>query len=206
MLLSTLVAAASLSFGAMTRVAIVPLTPRDSNTLTTAWTVVPRVRSLDPVLARILKDGSERSATMRHLMDVIEKSDVIVYVSFQLTLSNKVEGGLHFVNAAGGQRYLRVVVTPGLSSQETLVVLAHELQHAVEVAQAAWVRSGESMVALYRRIGHVANSRRYETDEAQQIAFAVRDEMGAKTARDRPPCRTPSVPTHVLPCVSPRRP
>lgn len=191
MLLSILVTVASFNLGGMTRVALVPLTAPYATTSTTdIRKALPRVRTLDRRLAEILRNSGVQSTTVRHLLEAIERSDVIVYVSVQLTLCNEVEGGLHFVNATGGQRYLRVVVRPGLSRRETSIVIAHELQHAVEVAGATWVRNPESMSALYRRIGRLANSRRYETYDAQQVSLAVRDEMSATAAADRRTCAT----------------
>jgi hypothetical protein len=76
-----------------------------------------------------------------------------------------------------------VVVRPRLSKDETAAALAHELQHAVVVSAASWVHDGASMLTLYRRIGRPVDSRRFETDRAQQIGRSVRLEIAANSIR-----------------------
>jgi hypothetical protein len=57
--------------------------------------------------------------------------------------------------------------------------LAHELQHAVEVARATDVRSAERFEAMYAALGTSANPRRYETAAAQDVGVRVRRELDA---------------------------
>jgi len=62
---------------------------------------------------------------------------------------------------------------------ERIAVLAHELQHVVEVAGAPDVVDPDSMRRFFRRIGYLVNStgNRYETRAAQQIEHRVRQEI-----------------------------
>jgi hypothetical protein len=59
-----------------------------------------------------------------------------------------------------------------------IAVIAHELQHAVEVAGDPGVVDDAGLVALYRRIGHnSAGGHSYDTDAARTAGHTVRDEL-----------------------------
>ena len=57
-------------------------------------------------------------------------------------------------------------------------LLAHELQHAVELADAPEVRDDEGVRQLYRRIGSASDPDHFETAAARRIERAVRMEVG----------------------------
>ena len=57
------------------------------------------------------------------------------------------------------------------------VLLGHELQHAIEVAQEAWVHDQATLTALYQRIGMHGGHHVYDTIAAQQVGRMVRREL-----------------------------
>jgi len=65
---------------------------------------------------------------------------------------------------------------PGLR-QDVLPALAHELQHAVEIAQAPEARDAQALEALMRRIGWCRGGRLFETGAALAIEARVRLEL-----------------------------
>src|SRR5918995_1411470 len=90
----------------------------------------------DPRLARLLADGYQRSDTLRHLMQQVEDSGWIVFVIAGPCPIKGVTGCLlHTVGVFDGQSYLRLLVQMQERHPDTvLVTVAHELQHALEVA------------------------------------------------------------------------
>jgi hypothetical protein len=88
--------------------------------------------------------------------------------------------------AATGQRYLRIDVRAPRPPMELLSTIAHELQHALEIAREPDVRSPDAMRMLYQRIGsHGANAHMYDTADARDAARRVRQELhSADQAQD----------------------
>lgn len=141
-----------------------------------------RVRTQDPRTRLALRDGVARSETLRALVDRIEASHVFVYVSVSPFIKASLSGQLTWMTQAGPYRYLRATLSADQTSDQLIASLAHELQHAVEVAGDDLVISEKTLVALYQRIGQpsraVANSG-WETIAAQQTGYRVRRELVA---------------------------
>jgi hypothetical protein len=137
-----------------------------------------RVRSPHARITTLLSDGVRRSATFADLVARIHDTDVIVYVEQTYGLPPDMSGRLLLQTVAGGQRYLRVQVRATLNGDQTIAVIAHELQHALEVAGDGQVVDDGGLVALYRRIGHVSHgSAGFDTDAANATGRRVRDEL-----------------------------
>ena len=64
-------------------------------------------------------------------------------------------------------------------------ILGHELQHAVEVADAEDVTSAEGLGRLYRRIGVGTGPGMYDTEAARQTGYEVRAEASHRTREMR---------------------
>jgi hypothetical protein len=153
----------------------------------------PRIRTLDASLAELLSTGYARSPTLRRIVDRLEEADVIVHVDVRRLDSPGIAGMLQFVTHAAGYRYLRVTIAAGLSPGAAIMMLGHELQHAVEVADDASVVDGATFGALYGRIGDGCQRRggviNYDTRAARDAGEQVLAEMhhaAARVAR-RPP-------------------
>ena len=134
-----------------------------------------RLRPADAKAASLLEIGLARSATFRRLADVIERSDLLVYVEARPLAS---PAQLQFVAAVSGCRHVRVSVRVPGRDADVVAWLAHELWHAVEIAGAAEVVDQPSLMRFYERIGYVsrANSTA-ETGKAQETWEQVLKEM-----------------------------
>jgi len=140
------------------------------------------VRTNEPRILRLLDLGRERSDTFRALVERLEKSDVIVYISPKQT--HAALGGFlsHRVIAAGPCRYLRVKVRMAGSDRLLLALIAHELQHVAEVAEHPDARDATSVAAMFEKIAvnnGCVESNCAETQAAIAIQLAVSGELGA---------------------------
>lgn len=139
-----------------------------------------RLRPQDPRLEQVLKDGAARSATFKALVDRIESSNVIVYLALNPVMKPSLSGMLTWMTRSGNYRYVRASISTDLTPNQMIATVAHELQHAVEVIEDESVIDENSLVALYKRIGHQnsnAAPARWETTAAQQAGFRVRREL-----------------------------
>ena len=146
--------------------------------------LLSRVRGVDRRARALLDEAVWRSGTFQQLVDAVADSDLIVYVS-RTPLDGTLRGALRFVGAgADGGRYLLIELNDGrggdldaLSDRlAAIATLAHELQHALEVADATSVRDLASFEAFY---GDVGTSRRdvVDTQAAQLVGEQVYFEM-----------------------------
>lgn len=145
----------------------------------------PRIRPQDQRLTDLLQAGMSRSATFRALVDRIEASNVIVYVSLSPLMKPSLAGKLTWMTRAGEFRYLRASINTELNADLMISTLAHELQHAVEVIEDERVIDQRSLVELYKRIGRPSSSAvpsGWETVAAQEAGSRVRRELVAASA------------------------
>lgn len=144
--------------------------------------IANRVRANDAASASLLGDALNRSLTVRGLAGKIQRSDVLV----MLALSNDrtVRGLTQFSTAQDGVRILVTRITTFLIQDERIAVLAHELQHACEIAAAPEVTSDAAVRQLFDRIGDRTSwvGDRYETAAAVDVERQVREELRVKLA------------------------
>ena len=112
----------------------------------------PPIRSTDRRLRSLLEDGVRNSPTLRALVARLHASDVVVYL--QCEGPNAPDGRLTFVTSAAGLRYV-VVRVARFPRPQQIAMMAHELQHAVEIADTPAIVDGESLEREYKRIGYV---------------------------------------------------
>lgn len=140
------------------------------------------VRSTEPKINALINAGLARSSTFRSLVETLDRSDVIVYVDQKLT-RNALGGYFpHNVVVAGGVRYLRIAIEIHGAERHLVSLLAHELQHAVEVAADPDVRDSESADKLFERLAiqfGCGSSTCSETQAAKDIEAAVIVELKA---------------------------
>jgi hypothetical protein len=126
----------------------------------------PPIRSTDRRLRALLNEGVRLSATLRALVARLHASDVVVYLECDGPAGP--DGRLTFLSSAGGYRYV-VVRMARLPRAQQIAIMAHELQHAVEIAETPSIVDGPSLAREYKRIGYV-NSR----SELPGVAFDTR--------------------------------
>ncbi|HEV3063361.1 MAG TPA: hypothetical protein VGY48_34265 [Vicinamibacterales bacterium] len=150
-----------------------------------------RVRSTDATILELLREGGERSATFRALVDAIDHSSGIVYVEFGYCAFGHLHGCmLPFIASTHGNRYLRVTVMPdqrGKNRDQLLAVIGHELRHALEVFEHPDVVDVATMEAMYQTIGTplTGGLKGYETSAARAAGDAVLSDL----LRQRRPSR-----------------
>jgi len=146
------------------------------------------VRPANKVMTALFEEGTNRSASFRGLLERIADAHGIVYVEFGHCAFGHLNGCLlPYVVPTTGGRYLRIVVTPDdtrVSHDRLIALIAHELQHALEVLAHPEVVDIDSMLAMYARIGRPLEGRAgYETSEAHRVEDAVLDELTARRPR-----------------------
>ena len=155
-----------------TALAVTPLT--ESAALDSPYR---HVRSQDRAVRHLLKRGFKYSYTFRDLMARLERSDVIVYIEYVPDLPASLDGRMMMLPTAHGQRYVRIQIALRGTPDEAVGTLGHELQHAIEVAEATGVRDQTAMTALYERIGLRGGVHVYDTLAAQEVGRTVRREL-----------------------------
>ena len=134
-------------------------------------------RPLDPLAAETLAHAIERSAITRTLIEHLESSNVIVHIVTAAQMEYGIGGTMRFVTSRGGYRYLRITLAAGLPLKHRSAILAHELQHAWEVARSPATHV-EAIRRLFENEGHRAGEY-YETRAAIEIERNVRMELTA---------------------------
>jgi hypothetical protein len=146
-----------------------------------------RVRTTDRQLRALMATAIERSPKFRSLIEKLNDSDVIVYLEAKI-IREWVGGYLvSRIVAEGEYRYLRIIVNPRGTDERLITVIAHELQHAIEIAATPAVGRSQTVEEWLAANGFLAGCHLgcYETMEAINIQETVRRELrSSRTARD----------------------
>jgi hypothetical protein len=140
-------------------------------------THVSRLRPTGAAERQLIDAGLAASPTFRALAHRLRYSDVIVYVEVRHDMPSNVGGSLRFMAQSATDRFLRVTINGYHSRLMQVALLGHELQHAVEVANATDVNSHNAMAALYRRIGVQVGRDAYDSEAARDAGYAIREEF-----------------------------
>lgn len=124
-----------------------------------------------------LSQGYRRSSTFASIVDRLDISDVIVYVSVVPHLSAPIRARSEMVATSLDTRYVRVEVAAAAQPVETIALVAHELRHALEIADARGVVDQATLERLYRRIGTASGPNMFETETAIDTEWQVRKEL-----------------------------
>ena len=147
----------------------------------------PRIRVLDPILKELFDHGVGQSPTFRGLIEKVEATPILVFVEADIRMPARIGARLSFVTSVNGLRYVRVHVDCTLSSRRQVALLAHELQHALEIGERADILDVEDMESLYEDIGFESldngSHKSFETEAAIAVQRAVDDEIGMRPAR-----------------------
>lgn len=137
------------------------------------------VRPLDRLADTAYVLGQRRSEQFRQLVAELDASDVIVHVVTTQEMPPGIVGTMRFVALIEGVRYVRVHLSSTLAPKLRAAMLAHELQHACELARSS-AASTESVRALYAAIGKAAwgLEHEFETAEAEEMGWTVWAELG----------------------------
>jgi hypothetical protein len=146
-----------------------------------------RIRALDPRAESLLWDALARSPTVERLLGQLCSTDVVVYVAVTPSpdgLLGTPRGTVNLISANADSRYLQVWVDAAQRPAARIAVLAHEIQHALEIGARADVRDIEGFRRMYERLGTASGPRgdrggvrRFETAMAVRIEAQVLAEL-----------------------------
>ena len=139
----------------------------------------PFLRTEDSRLAAALMRGRDESPTFRAIVNRLDASDLIVYVS-RGSLAGQTSASTQLLSWTGGYRYVRVTLELDPDTDVGIAMLGHELRHALELADAPWVRDDAAVLSLYREIGYASCARPtpcYDTQEAVDAGREVLIEL-----------------------------
>ena len=139
-------------------------------------TEAPRVRTDDPTLASLIRQATDRSSTFRRIVDAIQATDGVVYVS-RGRCGHYVRACLPFwMVVAGPNRVVQVILDDRLQGEQAMAAIAHELRHTLEVFDEPSVTTGSGMYFFYRR-DRSPQGEAFETQEAVDAGNAVLKEL-----------------------------
>ena len=155
---------------------------------TPAVSATPHLRPLTAEARAITNELLDGSATARELAEHLEQSDVIVYIRYGSFQTRTLEGRIGLlVSAPNYARFLVLELATGRSRLQQMVALAHELRHAVEIADAPTIIDARSLSAHYGIIGMsvIAESggEMFETRAACDAAAQARHDLTSRTVR-----------------------
>ena len=142
----------------------------------------PHVRVIDRDLKALLERGVTHSPTLNALVAEVEATPLLVFVECSFRLPSGLGARTNFVTSVGDTRFVRVAVDCSLTSRWQVSLLAHELQHALEIGRHPEVHNVDAMELLYESIGFPTvrdgATRHFETEAALAVQRAVNQELG----------------------------
>ena len=111
-----------------------------------------RVRSTERFMIALIREGYDRSLTFRELVDTLQRSNIIVLVQPAVCAGGRIRSCLTSVNGSAIERHIRISVDTRTSYNALIGTMAHELQHAVEIAEHPEVIDASGVLRLYRQI------------------------------------------------------
>ena len=164
------------------------LTVRVSDNALACEVALPdHIRILDCRLASAVADAAGRSTVLQNILDRVQRSDGLVYITAPPAVgaATHMLGGLsHDVTAAGPHRILRIFIA-GKPDDAAMVIVGHELRHALEVLELSTACSEAEVDALFDRIGWHTSGHAVETQAALDAGHAVERELRASKRRQR---------------------
>jgi hypothetical protein len=138
------------------------------------------VRPLGREAEHLLAEARRLSPTVRRLVAELEGSDLIVFVELRIPRSIRT-GQLAVLGTGVGVRYVKIEIYGVNCVRARTPWLAHELQHAVEIASAPEVTDDAGVIRLYERIGRPSKDGlcSFETKAAIDVRNQVLAELAS---------------------------
>lgn len=126
------------------------------------------VRTTDAYLRTLVQRAAVTSPSFSAILARLLGSDVIVYLRREGRMPPYLEGQVHFMGAAAGHRYVAIRVARNRTPRRHAAAIAHELQHAVEIAETPAIVDTETLAREFGRIGFktMPGARTYESGAA----------------------------------------
>ena len=146
--------------------------------LSAGWRDLIRLRSENPVIARLIAKADERSLTFHGLLEDIARTDGLVYVGTGQCGHGVRACMPHSIICSGSFRLLRILIDPrylDTDDAQLTGIIAHELQHAREILSDPTIRNAAAMFMFYKREAPARGA--FETAAAILIGDRVTGEM-----------------------------
>ena len=148
------------------------------------------VRATTRPLQTLIADTAEKSPAFRAMLNRLEASTVIVYVRTASFPTMTLDGRIAFLKVDAPMPSARLLVIE-LSCSRPIdaqtATLAHELRHALEIADAPWVVGAATLEQYYTQIGFRLDGsgwpKRFETSAAREAAARVTRELAGSGTR-----------------------
>jgi hypothetical protein len=141
---------------------------------------IARIRPVQKEAARLLAEGLAHSPTFRRLVERLERSRVIVYIELRPDMPIHRGGTLRFLARSTTDSFLKIHLNRAFTGKTLIALLGHELQHAVEVAEAGGIASVGELRALYQRLGERTGPDQFDTLAARKVGYVVRHELSLR--------------------------
>lgn len=129
----------------------------------------------------LMEELLANSVTARGLVERLNASDLLVYVRISRFADKKLSGRLGFLDSHDPGRRLLIEIAPVQPKRERLVALAHELEHALEIAELPDVVDPHTLSLHYERLAETTSRRgdpeTFETAAARYVGRTVRREL-----------------------------
>jgi uncharacterized protein with gpF-like domain len=147
---------------------------------TAADAVPDHIRTTNCDMMHAIEVGMSASPTFRRLVERVAALHGIVYLTAKQVVQGQtrrvIDGTLqHRVTVAGSYRLLYATVTP-YSGLRPIPIIAHELQHTIEVLESN-AMSGSEIDDLFERIGMRTAASTFETEAALTAQADVAREL-----------------------------
>ena len=137
---------------------------------------IPRIRTTDPHVARVLDEAERLSPTLRHVRRAIEATNGIVYIEAGRCRHSARACLLLSIVSVPGYRILRVRVNPRLRIVDLAVSLGHELQHAAELLSNQAITTDAGAYMFFSLIAPTGGES-FETEAAVHVGYMVGNEV-----------------------------
>jgi hypothetical protein len=145
------------------------------------------VRSNEHYTIALIREGYERSSTFRELVALLQQTNVIVSIQPLPCAGGRIRSCVVGVGGSRQERHVWIKVDPQHTIENRLIAtIAHELQHAVEIAERPDVFDRPSAVRLYRAIavGRCGEGLSEECETTRALA-AERNVLAELSRRDK---------------------
>ncbi len=138
----------------------------------------PAIRSRSPLASAAMQYGLKRSPSMQALVDALQETDVVAYVDSDLKPLGDVWGHVAFISKTSRCRYVRIAITAHVNLAQAAALLAHELQHVLEIASHPEVVDDATLSEMYLRYGKKSRyENSYDSVEAMEMGTRVAAEI-----------------------------
>jgi hypothetical protein len=151
---------------------------------TTAAAQTANVRIVDRALNTLFEVGLAQSPTLDALVTELNAAPILVFADCNMQMPSRIGARLNLLTSVGQTRYVRVRVDCALAPRHQIALLAHEIQHALEIAGRPDVLDEEDMESFYEQIGFAtlrdSSHTRMETTAAIDVQQRVTEELGGR--------------------------